>query len=127
MGGGDLVRRRVRLTRRSMPDALRWSFDARLHRARLDGEDAWTALEEAHILSQPWVWPHVQVHGAMLRRALRERCWGEAVGQVIRFVVAGPGSAVGRYPVGNSGRASVSMTRPMPVPPELEQLLADVR
>ncbi|MFR9779499.1 DUF3703 domain-containing protein [Micromonospora sp. MS34] len=63
------------------------------------------AAERGHILSQPWPWRHTVTHAVMLGRALRERDVAEAVGQVVRLAVAGPGSAVGRYPEGNTGRA----------------------
>lgn len=77
--------------------------------------DAWRRLERAHVLSQPWAWDHVRVHGAMLRRAWNERDRIEVRGQLFRLVVAGPGSLTNRYPIGNSGRARVSATAPMPI------------
>ncbi|MEO6469434.1 MAG: DUF3703 domain-containing protein [Acidimicrobiia bacterium] len=84
---------------------------------------AWRLLEEAHVLSQPWAWPHVKVHAVMLRLGWRTRDRREVTGQMVRMVVAGPGSLTGRYPEGNTGRARVSATQPMPVPHELRALL----
>jgi hypothetical protein len=52
----------------------------------------------------------------MLRLAVGQRDRREAVGQVLRLVVAAPGSVSGRYPKGNTGRASVGLREPMPVP-----------
>lgn len=111
-----------------MPDAVRDRLLDDLDGAaravkgrRLD--EAWPLLEEAHILSQPWAVAHVRVHSRMLTLAIRARDRREVVGQVIRLVVAGPGSLVGRYPVGNTGRAGVGLTEPMPVPPDLARLL----
>jgi hypothetical protein len=110
-----------------MPDATRWSFEARMQQARATrGADAWRALEEAHILSQPWAWPHVEAHVAMLRLALRERDRAEVRGQLVRIAVAGPGSLAGRYPVGNTGRANVPIGQPMPVPAHLAALLGSL-
>jgi hypothetical protein len=60
----------------------------------------------------------------MLGVAWRERDRREVTGQLVRLVVAGPGSATGRYPVGNSGRARVPATLPMPLPDDLAALLA---
>ena len=60
----------------------------------------------------------------MLRLALAERNRREALGQLLRLAVAAPGSAVGRYPVGNTGRADVGLTEPMAVPDDLQALLA---
>jgi hypothetical protein len=111
---------------RRMPAAVRSAFEAELTAAAAgaDSTDAmWHALERAHILSQPWAWPHVVAHGQMLRLALRQRDRREAIGQVVRLVVAAPGSASGRYPTGNTGRARVGLRQPMPVPADLAALL----
>ena len=85
--------------------------------------DPWPHLERAHILSQPWAWPHTKVHAVMLRQALRDRDGREAIGQVIRIVVAGPGSIVGRYPVGNTGRTTMALTEVAEVPADLDAIL----
>jgi hypothetical protein len=37
--------------------------------------------------------------------------------------VAGPGSLSGRYPTGNTGRAHVPATQPMPIAGELAEVL----
>jgi hypothetical protein len=60
----------------------------------------------------------------MLGLAWREKDRREAFGQVIRVLVAAPGSALGRYPQGNTGRTTVPLTQPMPVPDDLAALLA---
>jgi len=98
---------------------------ARAHEASQSGEreSAWAALEDAHILSQPWIWPHLRTHAEMLVLAAKSRDLREATGQLVRLVVAGPGSLTGRYPVGNTGRARVSMFAPMPMPPDVASLL----
>src|SRR5688572_1941963 len=72
-----------------------------------DDAQAWHLLERTHILSQPWPWPHIRSHIDMLRLAIRTRDRREACGQLARILVAGPGSATGRYPLGNTGRANV--------------------
>ncbi|SUE94918.1 Protein of uncharacterised function (DUF3703) [Mycolicibacterium tokaiense] len=83
----------------------------------------WEHLERAHILSQPDPWLHTRNHVAMLALALGQRDRREALGQLIRLVVAAPGSLSGRYPVGNTGRARVGLMSPMPVPPDLAAVL----
>ena len=83
----------------------------------------WPILERAHIVSQPWAVPHTRVHWAMLRVALREHDRNEVLGQVIRLLVAGPGSLAGKYPVGNTGRTTMSLTEVAEVPDELQALL----
>lgn len=111
-----------------VPAPLAERLDANLGDARLvasngDVDRAWMLLEEAHVLSQPWAWPHVRVHLAMLALGWRLRDCTEVVGQALRALVAGPGSLTGRYPEGNTGRAAEPATRPMPVPDHLRELL----
>ncbi len=84
-----------------------------------DREVGWTMLERAHILSQPYAWPHVQTHFAMLGAALSQGEPAEVWGQILRILVAAPGSLLRKYPEGNTGRSNVSMFRPMPVPSDL--------
>ena len=62
----------------------------------------------------PWV---------MSRQALGDHGGGEAIGQVIRIVVAGPGSLVGKYPVGNTARTTVTLTEVAEVPADLYSIL----
>jgi hypothetical protein len=59
----------------------------------------------------------------MLGYGLRRRDGREIIGQVVRVVVAAPGSWTGRYPVGNTGGADVSALRPLPIPEDLRTLL----
>lgn len=82
--------------------------------------EPWRHLERAHIVSQPWAWPHTRVHWAMLTCAIRQRDRRELVGQLVRLVVAGPGSLADRYPTGNTGRTTVRLTETAPVPADLE-------
>jgi hypothetical protein len=116
------------MIRRPMPAAVTDRLGADLTSARVaaragDEATAWVLLEDAHVLSQPWAWPHIKVHGAMLVLGWRTRDSREVRGQLLRIVVAGPGSLTGRYPEGNTGRAAVPATRPMPVPADLRSLL----
>jgi hypothetical protein len=70
---------------------------------------------------------HLRTHLAMLAYACRQRDRHEVVGQMLRVIVAGPGSWTGRYPVGNTGGADVSAFRPMPVPDDLRAVLESSR
>lgn len=83
----------------------------------------WSLLEDAHVLSQPWVRSHTRVHLAMLVAGWMSRDVTEVRGQLLRLLVSGPASAVGRYPIGNTGRSRVPATLPMPMKPELAALL----
>lgn len=84
----------------------------------------WAHLERAHIASQPDPWLHTCNHVAMLALALQQRDRREALGQVVRIIVAAPGSLTGRYPEGNTGRVAVGLTTPMPIPPDLADALS---
>ena len=103
-----------------------WSDEMGLARAARDSDDTageWSHLERAHILSQPMAIPHMRTHAAMIGSALRRRDRREIIGQLVRLVLAGPGSLTGRYPVGNTGGADVSAFVPMPVPADLQAIL----
>lgn len=95
------------------------------HRARRAGrvDDAWAALERAHILSQPDAWLHTRVHLVMLRFAAGLGDGAEFRGQIARIAVAGIGSLLGKAPRGNIGRATVPIMAVMPVPPDIEAKL----
>jgi len=96
--------------------------------ARRDGDAAaaWTALERAHILSQPTLRRHLRVHALMLGLALRTGDVREVAGQLARLALAPVGALTGRVPRGNTGRSNVSAFRPMPVPDDLRAPLASV-
>jgi hypothetical protein len=111
-----------------MTSLLRQAWDnervqARSARERGDSGDEWMHLERAHILSQPMAVRHVRTHVAMLGSGWRRHDRREAAGQLLRLIVAGPGSLTGRYPVGNTGGANVSALLVMPVPADLQRLL----
>jgi hypothetical protein len=103
-----------------------WSAErtaARDARRRGDTTSEWAHLERAHIVSQPMAVAHVRTHLAMLAAGLRRRDRAEVLGQILRTLVAAPGSWTGRYPRGNTGGADVSALRPMPIPDDLRELL----
>jgi hypothetical protein len=90
-------------------------------------EQAWLYLEAAHVVGQLHVKPHLQTHTQMLRLSLRTRDWSEAVGQVMRLALVPLGHLSGRLPLGNPGRSTVSAFEPLPVRPELAELIARAR
>src|SRR5262245_13874253 len=109
--------------------AWRDAFEGALAAARNEeaagrGAAAWSQLERAHILSQPYAVPHVRVHGRMFAFAWRAGLWREVLGQLPRLVLAGPGSLLGRAPLGNTGGANVGMFTPMPIPEDLQAILS---
>jgi hypothetical protein len=98
-------------------------IESRQARKLKDFDRCWALLEDAHVLSQPWAWVHVRVHGSMFVAAMMQRDVREVRGQLSRIAVAGPGSLSGRYPTGNTGRARVPATQPMPIAGELAEVL----
>ena len=114
-----------------MADYSRWRIPAEIG-GLLDNElanartsdDPWPALERSHLLSQPWAWPHIRVHLAMLRAAITQRDRREFIGQVLRLAVAGPGSVAGKYPAGNTGRTTMGLTETATLPDDIATTLA---
>jgi Protein of unknown function (DUF3703) len=108
--------------------ALEAAWQAERHAATTarrtgDATVEWRHLERAHILSQPLAGLHLRTHGAMLAASVRCRDGREMAGQLLRLILAVPGSVSGRYPVGNTGGADVSAFSPMAVPDDLRPLL----
>jgi hypothetical protein len=98
-------------------------IESRQARKSKDFDRCWSLLEDAHVLSQPWARLHVRVHGSMFVAAVMQRDVREVRGQLSRIAVAGPGSLSGRYPTGNTGRARVPATQPMPIAGDLAEVL----
>lgn len=107
-------------------DSARGLYHAEMNAAATADDPVvrWHHLERAHIVSQPDPWLHTCNHAAMLKLALRQHDRREVFGQVLRLIVAAPGSTSGRYPVGNTGRTSVGLMTPMRVPDDLAAALA---
>lgn len=91
-----------------------------------DPATRWRHLERAHIVSQPDPWLHTCNHAAMLTLALRQHDRREAIGQVLRLIVAAPGSLTGQYPVGNTGRVDAGLMTPMQIPNDLAAALTNL-
>jgi hypothetical protein len=118
----DGMRTTSSLAPRTADVAVAWSAEraaARTARQRGDRAAEWRHLERAHILSQPKALLHVRTHVAMLGAGIRRHDRREIAGQLLRLLVAGPGSLTGRYPIGNTGGADVSALAPMPIPVDL--------
>ena len=100
------------------PHALRtaWTDEYTTARNAREHTIEWVHLQRAHILSQPLVVAHLRTDLAMLSYGWRQHDRDEVIGQLGRLVVAGPGSAMRRYPLGNTGGADASAVVPMPVP-----------
>ena len=90
-------------------------------------EQAWLYLEAAHVLGQLHIKPHFLTHVQMIGLALRTRDWAEAAGQIFRLALVPLGHLSGRLPLGNPGRSTVSAFQPLPVRPELAELIDRTR
>jgi hypothetical protein len=108
-------------------DALAYAELIRQAGAASSPEQAWLALEAAHVLGQRHLKPHLETHALMLGLAMRTRDWAEAAGQLFRLALVPLGHVTGRLPLGNPGRSTVSAFRPLPVRPELSALIKQAR
>ena len=86
---------------------------------------AFSGLERAHILGQRYLIPHIHTHLLMLRIGFKQRDIREIFGQLLRVFATIPGYILGWVPKGNTGGSNVSALKPMPLPDDLVQLLAD--
>ncbi|GAB4586092.1 DUF3703 domain-containing protein [Nocardia sp. IFM 10818] len=111
------------MSRLPQPARIRYHEEMQAARTTPDPTQRWTHLERAHILSQPDPWLHTRNHIAMFALAVRQRDRREALGQIVRIIVAAPGSLAGLAPEGNTGRADVGLRQTMPTPPDLAVLL----
>lgn len=106
---------------RELAEALIGAEMQAFERARRerDAVSAWSALERAHIVSQPYLAMHLANHWEMLKFAVDQRDAKEVFGQLLRLGLAPLGALTGRIPVGNTGRSNVGAFQPMPVPDDL--------
>ncbi len=112
-----------------LPSHLRPYYRAELHAARAatgrhNMAAAFAHLERAHVLGQRWALPHTHTHLLMLRHGLRTRDGREILGQLVRLIGGFPLSLFGRIPTGNTGGANVPAEQSMPIPTDLQAILA---
>ncbi len=110
-----------------MKPGQRAAFEQEMSAARdcIDGGDidaGFGHLQRAHVIGQKYVVPHVRSHWAMLKLEWRRGQPVAVVGQAVRIVLGGIGSAVGVLPDGNTGGSNVSMFKRMPVEHDLNKL-----
>ena len=113
---------------RTMPETLRPYYNQELHDYQHCLEQgavsaAWRHLERAHILGQPYPREHTVAHAKMLAFGVRTKNIREIIGQLPRLLAGGIKSWAGTIPVGNTGGANVSPSKPMPIPAHLKQII----
>ncbi|HEY5842455.1 MAG TPA: DUF3703 domain-containing protein [Mycobacterium sp.] len=102
----------------AMPAHIRSAYTAEVAAARdtADGNARWAHLERAHILSQPYPWPHTRNHIAMLTlrcgNAIAARPWGRWCGSS-----SPPRLRPGPLPEGNTGRTRAGLATRCRCPP----------
>lgn len=101
-----------------------WQLGQAARRAG-DFDRAFHHLERAHILGQRRTWLHVKSHIGMLQVGWHQFNFREVFGQLVRIAAAAVFSRIW-VPVGNTGRANVSATKPMDVPPDLRAFLNEL-
>ncbi|SDL32264.1 Protein of unknown function [Salinimicrobium catena] len=84
---------------------------------------AWYHLERAHVIGQSYPIEHSRAHWLMLKFGFAVKDWKEILGQIPRLLVGGVKSFVGQIPTGNTGGANVPPLKPMPIPPDIQEIL----
>ena len=112
-----------------IPEVLRPHYQKELqsYRKELQAgnlQQAWQHLERAHIIGQSFPYEHSYVHWKMLQFGFRIKSGKEIIGQIQRLLIGGVKSFVGKVPIGNTGGANIPPLNPLPIAPELEQLLS---
>lgn len=113
-----------------MPDRLKPFFRKEIeiadsYFAKNDFRSSWHHLERAHILGQPYPYPHTLVHWKMLVFGIKIKDLREIAGQIPRLLVGGIKSFVGEIPVGNTGGANVPPLERMEIPCELKRIIEE--
>ena len=104
------------------------AFDAEIAQAQAlvaRGELAagFAHLERAHVIGQAHVLPHVTSHWLMLKVEVQRRRPVAVLGQAVRIVLGGLGSAIHVVPTGNTGGSDISMFKRLPVDPALQRII----
>ncbi|VEL97184.1 uncharacterized protein DUF3703 [Alteromonas sp. 76-1] len=92
-----------------------------------DDEAGFTALEDAHVIGQHSTYHHTRVHYEMLKFGLKRKDFIEVFGQLFRLIGAVTKTAIGLLPEGNTGGASVSPFKLMPLSPANKVILDKIK
>lgn len=84
---------------------------------------AFQHLENAHIIGQAYPFAHTLVHWKMLKFGVKIKNTQEIIGQIPRLIFGGVKSFINTIPIGNTGGANVSALKPLPIRPELQEIL----
>ena len=106
--------------REKLNDAVQFRFSG-------DMANEFKCLEDAHVLGQQSTCWHTTVHIEMMLWGLRNMALKQVMGQIVRIVGALTKTAIGLVPEGNTGGVDVSPFRPMPVRPDLKEIISRAR
>lgn len=98
---------------------------ARQARYQQQWPQAWLHLERAHILGQQQFLLHMQSHWLMLKLSVEQANGSEIRGQILRLLLTPIGHLTGRLPLGNPGSSRYPVLQPLPVPEDLQAILAE--
>ncbi|MDW3208518.1 MAG: DUF3703 domain-containing protein [Reichenbachiella sp.] len=98
-------------------------YSCALHRHEM--AKAWHHLERAHVIGQRFPIQHTETHWKMLLLGCRTGNFKEIIGQVVRLVFGAPLSFINQIPVGNVGSSRVSMTKPQPIPKDIQEVFME--
>lgn len=115
-----------------MSEKIRKFIEAEVEKAEKcvmenDLDSAFRHLERAHVLGQAITYEHTRVHFLMLKIGWKRRDFREIFGQIFRIIGASTKTPFGIYPLGNTGGASVSPFKRMPISADLQAILRQVK
>jgi len=90
-------------------------------------EEAFSHLENAHVLGQASTYWHVKVHYLMLKWGIKQKSAREIFGQLLRIIGAALLTKLKGVPEGNTGGSNVSAVKPMPINPKLSKIIAKAK
>ncbi|NMM49958.1 DUF3703 domain-containing protein [Flammeovirgaceae bacterium KN852] len=90
-------------------------------------QEAWTHLENAHVIGQAYPWQHTYAHWKMLEFGFYIKDTKEIIGQLPRLFVGGVKSFVRIIPTGNTGGANISPLKKLPIKKEIIDTFNSVR
>ncbi|PWK49883.1 DUF3703 domain-containing protein [Pleionea mediterranea] len=90
-------------------------------------EEAFSYLENAHVLGQASTYWHVKVHYLMLKWGIKQKSAREIFGQIFRIIGAALLTKLKGVPEGNTGGSNVSAVKPMPINPKFSEIIAKAK
>lgn len=100
---------------------------AEISLAKNEPSQAFTHLENAHVLGQESTYWHVKAHFLMFLWAIKQRQPKEFFGQILRMFGALTKTAVGLVPAGNTGGSNISPFKTLPLKEEHQTAITNAK